>query len=227
MNMGVTACVASGLIILVGISTLSFADEITTLSGETYTDVKVKRKTPLEITVSHSSGVATIPFNDLPGELKRKYGYNVNAAINMRNRQTTRRQLERISKRLDQNSIYVNAELNQVTEEGALAYVTVIEKHERTYDAVIKSKGKPQKLSHGPAQETHHEWRTKRWTSRKKLEEPIFIVGDWSGYYDGETWSGRVYPAGTLSYTTTMGAAKRVAKYATTKRLALHHLSIE
>jgi hypothetical protein len=92
--------------------------------------------------------------------------------------------------------MYVEAELSQVLDEGALAYVTVIENHERTYDAATGPKNNPQVHIHGPAQTAYHEWKAKRWTTRQEFIEPMFIVGNWCGYYDGTIWSGRIYPAG-------------------------------
>lgn len=52
------------------------AETLTTLDGKTYTGVSVTKTTPAAISISHSSGIAKIPFANLPEPLQRKYGYN-------------------------------------------------------------------------------------------------------------------------------------------------------
>lgn len=47
--------------------------DITTTTSNTYTRAKVLRVNPDSITVMHSSGIATIPFAELPPELKQRY----------------------------------------------------------------------------------------------------------------------------------------------------------
>ena len=50
--------------------------EIKTAGGKTYHDVRVTKMTPSEISIMHESGVARIPLNALPEDLKIKFGYD-------------------------------------------------------------------------------------------------------------------------------------------------------
>ena len=51
-------------------------DEIATLSGTKYQRVTITRVEPDCISISHSDGIAKIPFTDLSQELRTKYGYD-------------------------------------------------------------------------------------------------------------------------------------------------------
>jgi hypothetical protein len=54
----------------------AFADTITTISGTTYSDASVTKTTPTAISITHSTGMAKIPFKDLPAATQKKYGYD-------------------------------------------------------------------------------------------------------------------------------------------------------
>ncbi len=61
-------------VMFVGLSV--FADDIVTFDSKTYRNVKVTTSDPISITVSHSSGVARILFQEMSAELQKKYGYD-------------------------------------------------------------------------------------------------------------------------------------------------------
>ena len=50
--------------------------DITTLSGKTYTRCKITRVEPDGIRIFHATGVAKIPFADLPEDFRKKHGYD-------------------------------------------------------------------------------------------------------------------------------------------------------
>ena len=54
----------------------ALADTITTISGTTYSDATVTKTTPAAISIVHSTGMAKIPFKDLPAATQKKYGYD-------------------------------------------------------------------------------------------------------------------------------------------------------
>lgn len=54
----------------------ALADTITTISGTTYSDATVTKTTPAAISIAHSTGMAKIPFKDLPAATQKKYGYD-------------------------------------------------------------------------------------------------------------------------------------------------------
>lgn len=49
---------------------------ITTTRGVTYKNCKIRRVEPDGISISHSSGIAKIPFGELPREYATQYGYD-------------------------------------------------------------------------------------------------------------------------------------------------------
>ena len=54
----------------------ALADTITTISGTTYSDATVTKTTPAAISIVHSTGMAKIPFKDLPAATQKNYGYD-------------------------------------------------------------------------------------------------------------------------------------------------------
>ena len=54
----------------------ALADTITTISGTTYSDATVTKTTPAAISIVHSTGMAKIPFKELPAATQKKYGYD-------------------------------------------------------------------------------------------------------------------------------------------------------
>ena len=61
------------VVMLLGVAAI--ADDITTLDGKTYRNVKVTTSDPISITVSHSTGAGRILFAEMDAELQKKYGY--------------------------------------------------------------------------------------------------------------------------------------------------------
>jgi hypothetical protein len=56
-------------------------DELTTLSGETYKRVKVTKVDKSHIVIMHKKGIIQIPLEDLPIEIREKYGYNLKDSL--------------------------------------------------------------------------------------------------------------------------------------------------
>ena len=54
----------------------ALADTITTISGTTYSDATVTKTAPAAISIVHSTGMAKIPFKELPAATQKKYGYD-------------------------------------------------------------------------------------------------------------------------------------------------------
>ena len=54
----------------------ALAETITTITGTTYSDARVTKTTPTAISITHSTGMAKIPFKDLPAATQKKYGYD-------------------------------------------------------------------------------------------------------------------------------------------------------
>ncbi|HKW30602.1 MAG TPA: hypothetical protein VJT54_14800 [Verrucomicrobiae bacterium] len=94
---------------------------ITTLTGESYTGVKITKVVPDGLVISYSNGqngdfVAKLYFENLPDSLKERFHYNPNQAADFRQRQL--QSMDELRQRLTtDDQIAVNAE-NQRTDEG-------------------------------------------------------------------------------------------------------------
>ena len=53
-----------------------FSADITTLDGKTYKDARVTRVEADGVHITFREGVVKVPFNQLPQELRRQYGYD-------------------------------------------------------------------------------------------------------------------------------------------------------
>src|SRR5437868_2908816 len=76
------------VLVFVGLATTAvLADDIKTTTGNEYKNVTVSRAEPDGLVVVASYGIIKIPFEELPSELRAKYGYNPAEAATFR-RQT-------------------------------------------------------------------------------------------------------------------------------------------
>jgi hypothetical protein len=62
------------------ISTIALCEDFKTVNGKEYKDAKISRVESDGIVVTHSFGVAKIPFNELPRDLQDRFHYNPAAA---------------------------------------------------------------------------------------------------------------------------------------------------
>ena len=56
------------------------ADDITTLYGTTYREVRLVRVEPDGVTWTHATGLCKVPFADLPEAVRRTYHYDAKPA---------------------------------------------------------------------------------------------------------------------------------------------------
>ncbi len=68
------------LIWLTAGSPLARAEDVTTLSGTTFRDVRLVRAEPDGVTWEHATGVVKVDFVDLPGPVRRIYHYDAGKA---------------------------------------------------------------------------------------------------------------------------------------------------
>jgi transcriptional regulator with XRE-family HTH domain len=66
------------LLILTAIVSMSIAraDDLVTLAGKHYENVRVTEITPTTIAFMHATGAARLPFTDLSADVQHKYGYD-------------------------------------------------------------------------------------------------------------------------------------------------------
>ena len=58
------------------IAAAALADDITTLTGQTFRNVKISSSDPISISFMHSSGAGRVLFVEIDAELQKKYGYD-------------------------------------------------------------------------------------------------------------------------------------------------------
>ena len=68
------------------------AEDVTTLSGTTYRDVRMVRVDPDGVTWEHATGMCKVDFNDLPEAVRRAYRYDAKQAAAYRDAQARARQ---------------------------------------------------------------------------------------------------------------------------------------
>lgn len=66
--------------------TLARADDIKTVTGKEYKNVKISRAEPDGLVIIASYGIIKIPFEDLPADLQQKYHYDPIASAQFRKR---------------------------------------------------------------------------------------------------------------------------------------------
>jgi hypothetical protein len=209
-----------------------FAEDITTIKGNKYTEVVVQRIEPDGISIKHSAGFGKLYFSELPPETRIKYGYD--PAKHKKYYEMKQRQIANADtlRTLDSISISVEATLSQVLDSGSLAYIQIIDTYviTNTYtDTHSGSKVSYNPLTRGstkmPSGSQGSVVRSKTDTiyNTREIKEPVFILGISSGYVDGDKWHGRLYPIGSYSYTTVQDAPKKVKKYTISRSEALNY----
>ena len=78
-------------ILLCGLCTSVFAENLTAANGVTYTNVAVKRVDPNGVFFTHSNGELKLLFRELPPEWQRRYGHDPVRAAEIRRHETIRR----------------------------------------------------------------------------------------------------------------------------------------
>jgi hypothetical protein len=213
------------------VSTL--AEDITTLEGKTYSGVTVMRVEPDGLSIKHSTGIGKLYFSELPQELRDKYGYNPEKHRQYYNAQQQQAAKQRLYRLLDSSAIQVEARLSQVLDDGSLAYITVYNTY--TYTNEVTDTHAGSSTTYNPLSGTRQTMpsgsqgsvvraEVRSFTTRDKRDEPVFILGLHSGYVDGDSWTGRLYPIGTYSYTTVQGAPKKIEKYTASRKIAIQSL---
>ena len=72
-------CAGSALVLLSGVS-VAQADDVTTLSGTTFHQVRAVRVEPDGVTWEHATGMVKVDFADLPDAVRRAYHYDAGKA---------------------------------------------------------------------------------------------------------------------------------------------------
>ena len=216
---------------------LAYAEDLTLSDGKVYSNVKVNRIEPDGITISHVSGITKVYFWELSADIQQKYSYDPAKAreynIQAQSRQAAlaAKQQEAAARNRKQTEYEeANIELLTIIRQGATELVGTVQ--QITEDGVLISNAKVPYRSQDdvvPAGYTRITYNGQYSSKTKYVHaaadyEPVFVIGAGSGYTDGAKWSAIVYPAGTYSYTTVMGAGKTVKCFALTAQQALDNM---
>jgi hypothetical protein len=187
-----------------------------------YVNATVTKIEPDGIRIIHESGVAKIPFESVPEDVRTRLGLNQEAADAHRQKvQVQQQQAATAMKKnqvLGQSRLMFAGSVFQVTDGGLLlrgVSYTDGTKQEKKVPYKVKTGG-PTALY--PNARTTYEKRYKsEWVLKVSSMPswPIFVECDTSGYVDGDKFSGYVYSNGTFAYTNTQGARKTIPAYTT------------
>ena len=236
-------CNLAGLALSIIFAFCISAEDLILPSGKTYTDYKITRTEADGITIMHSDGVTKLSFSQLPGNLQQQYNYDPQKAQNYNRkvwvqRETFWAQREAAAKRteaddeiealrkeavdiLKKSGFEMIGEVSQVTENGVLIYYA--SRPYRWKEEIVTPGFTPMKSRRRYVIRT-------RYIPIANNYEPVFVVGGGGPGFtdgtatDGAAWSAVVYPAGTYSYTTVMGAVKTVKCFAVSAEAAYDYI---
>ncbi len=154
----------------------------------------------------HSSGVAKVPFEELPKNIQQEYGYDpakaesfIQQRANAQNREAKYHEMLKV---IEQDAFLAQGTIMQVLDDGFLLSNVHAPSTKRVifWDGVKTAEGHT----------------TSQFAALNESYNPIFVVGHSGGMVDGQSWNGYVYPAGTYVYVTVNKGRKTVRRYATT-----------
>lgn len=213
---------------ITGLLLSAYAGNIETEDGRIFIEATIKSVTPSTVTILHDHGISKVPLSAMPKEFRDEHGYDPtkdaeykkieeeNSKANAKNLSDRLREQERqkiIRKMLaeiDTQSKFVKVEIRQVVEDGVLGDAYCEEEY--TEKVTTRSEGL---LGPGLAK-THYVTKTKT----TLVGENLYISGI-TNAADGESWSGKIWPAGTYSYINLQNARRTVRRWSTSRDEAI------
>jgi hypothetical protein len=232
--------VIRGCVILLIASSSAIAVEVPNtivVDGQTYNGVVYQSHDASRLRIMHDTGLAALPLADLPADLREKLGYDEKeaaeaeavfsaqqAAVQSQQQKALADQAENkkrlaLAKEIEDRGVAVVANVFQVVDGGVLV------------DSSISTLGLVQSVV--SANNLLHPDRTKTITKegvvRRRLSkgDHVFIQTLEGGLVDGGEYSGKIYPIGTHSYTTALGAARTVAAFTDIPAVAARYYGLE
>mgnify|MGYP001074257238 CR=1 FL=1 len=183
------------LLALFALSLIAGAADLTTKSGKVYKNYDVDRATPYGVAIFHDGGSATVPYADLPDELRKKYSEEEKQAAGevKRLREVARKEAEEKRNALilkkNEEKLYslkvlqvLNDGLLAINSSGKVCYVTGW----KSYNAFVD--GMP---------------------LGNRMEKYSYFLLCWC--------------VGTYKYTDTQKASRQVGKYTVSERQAIEY----
>lgn len=197
------------------------------VDGQTYKGVVYQSHDASRLKVMHETGVAAFPIASLPADLQVKLGYDpkaadaAEAAAAQRQQQYAAAQAEHSrlldgAKKLDGAAMTIQGRVFQVLPDGVL-----IESEVQTLGTITERQSvSTGNLLRPDEKKTVVTEKEAMVTKRLSPGKYVFIVTNRT-FVDGSKYSGTIYPIGTHSFTSVLGAATTVAKFTDIPEVAM------
>lgn len=215
------------LILAVMLATCLFAEPpqgwpvLKTKDGKEFTEVKVTGYDAVQLKIMHAAGMARIPFQKLPEEIQKAFGYDPAKAADhlagesaqkaVREESQARAALVNSSRKIFVGKIFQVAERGVLLEnvQWGIGKKEEVGNEERVLTGMANGLHKS-----GPTYGTRT---TTDWdyVMRPLGEDLVMVKCKTSDLVDGGAFTGVVYPFGTYSYTAVSGARKTIKAYTT------------
>ena len=162
-----------------------------TVDGQTYSNVVFGTVSPSSVSIRHSDGIARIPLAKLPPDLQTKFGYDPENAANWQKYEAIVAETAQLRKQLEE--IHKNSRIGIM---GEVADVV---------------EGKGVILTVKFASNNNKDVEEKRMWGIKPVD--WFLVCDTSNLVNDSKVQCLAYPDGTYTYTTVMGAHRKIPRY--------------
>jgi len=185
-----------------------------------YENVRITDISPDRISFTHEHGIASLPIEKVPAEIRQQVGLTADDAKAYREQiaESERKRLARqkIENLLKENAVEFRGEIFQILENGVFlkdVSYTDGSKVEKVENYQVQTGG-PNALNPNRSQSfgtrERRSWETKVTTIR---EWPIHVRTRSMPKIDGNVFSAIVYPIGTFTYETRAGEHKSVPSY--------------
>ncbi len=209
------AC-ATILVLLSVLIKVVAAEDITIVSGKTYTNASVTRVEPDGISVMHSTGITKLSFSELTPDMQKKYNYDPQRAAT--HQQKTRQ--AQIEWARQQQA----ASMAQLAEQQSRLDAVKESESQQEAGRKLRSSAKSMRVEvlqilNGGGLCIPYDRKKAGFTPGRAQyvkeygDSLIFIEGLPPDIVDNEEWSGRVAETGTYQYESVMGAGRTVRRY--------------
>ena len=188
-----------------------------------YKKVKIIKVFPSGIRIMHSSGITTVPIEELPDEVRQNLGLDEEKAKEYREKVKEVNKVSATKARMkktlvNERQIFL-ATVFQVTKGGVLLrnvkYTDGHTKEEKKIAFKVKTGG-PTGLHPNRKYQYITRYKSKWVLKVRSLNTwPIYVECDTAAYVDGSEFNEVVYANGTYAYTNVQGAGKTIPAYTT------------
>jgi len=122
---------------LIAIATAAYADDLTTKTGKIYSNYQISKVTANGLQIMHNAGITTIPFADLPDDLRKKYAAKEKKLIAQQKALRQKAEDDKLLISVEENFFY--PKVAKTIEQGILSYD---QEHNNVWVLIVGIKGK-------------------------------------------------------------------------------------